>query len=278
MLKLIINADDFGLSQNVNDAIIESYRKGILRSASLMANGKSFEHAVSCIKSNTDLDIGIHLTLTEQKPILDSFKVASLVDEKGYLPEHAIEFSMKYILGKISHREIQKEISAQFEKILDNGIKISHIDSHQHLHLLPQILNWTNQMAKHYNIKFIRLPKENLSSYMLNIPNSPSRIVQMIILNYLCLRAKNQKINRSDYFAGYYLGGKLNKKNLITVINNLPSAGTCELMCHPGSNDLSRKRFFSYYRKENELAALMDDEVKETLVKKNIQLISFSEL
>jgi len=96
MLKLIVNADDFGLTEKVNEGILKCFSNGILRSTSLMANGQSFEHAIGIIRSNPELDIGVHLTLVEEKPVLDAAKLPSLVGEDGHFHKHAINFTKKY--------------------------------------------------------------------------------------------------------------------------------------------------------------------------------------
>lgn len=278
MLALIINGDDFGCSEKVNEGILKSFRYGILRSASLMANGKSFDNAVKIIKLNPELDIGVHLTLVEEKPILDQNKVPSLVVENGDFHKHAIDFYKKYFSEKISFEEVRNELTAQFEKILDHGIKISHIDSHQHLHMLPKILDITIELANNYNIKFIRFPKEKFSGYMFRDLKSIDRIPQMAVINHFCSKAKEKISNKTDYFTGFYFGGKLSKQNFLTLINNLPANGFCELMCHPGLTDDSTNYSHWKYRQVEEMLALVDREVAEVLLKRNIEITSFKNL
>jgi hopanoid biosynthesis associated protein HpnK len=278
MLSLVVNGDDFGKSEDVNDAILKSFQNGILRSTSLMANGKSFTEAVKIIKSNPELDVGVHLTLTEEKPILNNDKLPSLTDEHGYFLKHALYFSKKYFSGRISIEEVRIELIAQFEKILDYGIKITHIDSHQHLHILPKIHDIIIELAHHYNIKFIRFPKEKFSNYMFRNLNIGDRILQMAVLNCICSRTKKKNFNKTDYFTGFYFGGKLNKQNLITLIHNLPSDGVCELMCHPGLVNSYIDHSPSSYRQVEETLALVDLEVAELLKQKNIMITSFNNL
>lgn len=278
MLSLIVNADDFGLIEKVNEAILKSYRDGILRSASLMANGKSFDHAVKIIKSNPELDIGVHLTLIEEKPIINADKLPSLLDENGNFHKHAIDFVKKYFSNKISLEEVRNELTAQFEKILDHGVKISHIDSHQHLHILPKILDITIELANHYDIRFIRFPKEKFSSYMFRDLKSINRIAQMVALNHFCSKAKEKISCKTDYFTGFYFGGKLNKQNLIALIYDLGFDGVCELMCHPGCTDDPTNYSHRKYRQAEEILALVDREVAELLIKRNIEITSFKNL
>lgn len=278
MLKLIVNADDFGLSDIINEGILESYLKGILRSTSLVANGKAFDHSLEIIRSHPELDVGVHLTLVEEKPILDENKVPSLIFKNGHFYNHANDFTKRYLSKKISFNEVKNELNAQIEKILDNRIVISHMDSHQHLHLLPRILDITIELANRYKIKFIRLPKEKFRSYMFHDLNEITRIEQMAVVNSLCSKAKKKISNRTDHFVGFYYGGKLRRQNLLKLIENLPNDGICELMCHPGLSNYSTDYSHWNYRQIEEMHALIDVEVSELIVKKNIQIASFKNL
>lgn len=278
MTKLIVNADDFGINKNVNDSILQSFNNGILRSASLLANGEAFESAVNIIKSNPKLDIGIHLALTDGKPVLDSSRLVSLVDERGIFYNHAIDVAERYLVGKLSFDEIKKELTAQIEKILDNGINISHIDSHQHVHILPQIFSITSELASHYKIEYVRLPKEYFQMYMFFSPKYFLRICQMVAVNYMCSKVKKYKKSTTDYFFGFYFGGRLSKQNLLLIIDSLPPDGVCELMCHPGLVEDSLSRQSGNYRQELELTSLVDKEVQEAILSQQIQIASFADL
>jgi len=278
MLKLIINADDFGLSKRVNDSILKSFETGILRSASLLANGKFFYDAVEIINANPELDVGVHLTLVGGSPILDAAKVSSIVNRDGNFYEHAFNFSVKYFANRVSLKEVKSELSAQIEKILDYGIKISHIDSHQHLHILPKIFDLTVKLADHYKIKFIRFPKERLCRYMLRDLRYFPRIIQMASLNFFCFIIKDRKFNKTNSFVGFFWGGKMNKKKLLTIINNLPEDGICELMCHPGFTEDSARFSARAYRRVEEMNALTDSEVVKLLNKRKIEITCFNAL
>ena len=205
-------------------------------------------------------------------------KLHSLVTENGSFHRHAIDFAKKYFSDKISLEEVRNELTAQFEKILDHGIKISHIDSHQHLHILPKILDIIIELANRYKIKFIRFPKEKFSGYMLRDLKSFNRILQMASINFFCSTAKEKILYKTDYFAGFYFGGKLNKQNLLTLLAYLPSDGICELMCHPGIAQKSKNQSYSNYRHVEEMLALIDPEVAAVLIKYNIEIASFKNL
>ncbi len=278
MLKLVINADDFGISEKINEAILKSFHFGILRSTSLMANGESFDNAVGIIRSNPDLDIGLHLTLVESKPLLSAENLHSLITDAGYFHRHAIEFTKKYFSEKISLEEVRNELTAQIERALDHGIRISHIDSHQHIHILPKILDIIIELANRYKIKYIRFPQERFSGYMFRDLKSVARILEMVSINHFCSRIKGKLMYMTDYFAGFYFGGKLSKQNLITLINNLPATGVCELMCHPGLESFTSSNKTSQYRKVEEVESLIAREVEQLIKMKNIEIISFQDL
>ena len=237
MLYLIIHADDFGLSRKVNEGILEAHLHGILTSTSIIASGSYFEHAISICESTPSLDVGVHLTLVEEEPILGADKIRSLVNEEGKLHSQALEFTKKYMAGRICLQEVKAELQAQITRVTSSGISISHVDSHQHLHMLPNILRVTIQLAKEFGIDAIRIPNESFHISMLSKWSLFSRALELIILKCFCRKAEKLPLARTDYFVGFFYGGKLDKKNLQKLLEHLPINGTCELMCHPGLHD-----------------------------------------
>ncbi|HEY4713486.1 MAG TPA: ChbG/HpnK family deacetylase, partial [Aquirhabdus sp.] len=117
--KLIVHADDFGISEQVNDGILKAHLNGILTSTSIMATGAAFDHAVSISNSVPSLDVGIHLTLVEEKPLLEMRQISSLLDNNGRFYGHATIFTKKYLFGKIRIDEVVHELDAQIQKVLD---------------------------------------------------------------------------------------------------------------------------------------------------------------
>jgi hopanoid biosynthesis associated protein HpnK len=278
MLKLIVHADDFGLSEKVNDGILQAHQSGILTSASIMANGAAFEHAVDICRAVPTLDVGIHLTLVEEEPVLKANLVPSLVDVTGRLHPHATTFTRRYLAGKIRLEEVQCELEAQTRKVMSHGVTVSHLDSHQHLHMLPQILDITIKLAKKYGIAAIRLPRETIRGHMLKGEGAVPRVLQLLTLNMFCRLGKNTNSVRTDNFVGFFHGGNLHKKNLHKLIESLPTSGTCELMCHPGFDD-SRSRYGHWgYHWSSELTALTDPEIAELLRQRGVDLISYRQL
>jgi len=275
-LKLIINADDFGLTQNINEGILAAHVKGIVTSTSIVAQGEAFDNSIEIAKKNPTLDIGIHLTLVEERPLLNPEEVPTLVTSEGKFFPHAKHFFKRYLLGKISKDDVYRELDAQFNKVLNSGIKITHIDSHQHMHVLKDIFDVTLKLSLKYNIPVIRIPIEPIKLYMFS-KNLP-RIALLKVLNFISNRRKNQSFYHTNYFAGFLFGGNLNKENLLTILRTLPKSGVCEIMCHPGLADPFSIYSHWNYNWETELNSLISPEIRAFLNKKRIELINFQDL
>jgi chitin disaccharide deacetylase len=276
--KLIVHADDFGLSEKINEGILHAHLHGILTSTSVMANGRAFEHALKICRSVPTLDVGVHLTLVEEPPVLPREKIPSLVNGEGRFHRHAMTFLRKYAAGRIRLAEVHRELEAQIKKVASYGISISHLDSHQHLHILPQILNITAELAQQYGIPAIRLPYETPRFYMLKSRKIFPRLPQLLGLNLFCQLGKKTIPLRTAHFAGFFFGGNLQKKNLYKALEFLPATETCELMCHPGLEDeYDAHRHWRYHWAE-ELLALTDPEIAAFLSARGIRLISYREL
>jgi hopanoid biosynthesis associated protein HpnK len=276
-IKVIVHADDFGLTEKINEGILLAHINGILTSTSIMANGQAFEDAVSIARSTPTLDVGIHLTLIEERSLLNAEEVPTLLVPGGRFHRHAFDFFRKYSLGKINLKEVRKELETQVEKLLTAGISPSHLDSHQHVHMLPGILGIVVELSQKYAIPSIRFPRE--LGVFRKIGNVPfSRVTQALVLNLFCQMGKSRIRRRTDFFAGFLLGGNLNKENLLHILRALQLGGTYEIMCHPGLNDPDMHYSHWGYHWSDELNALTDKEISEFLQHKGVQLISYREL
>ena len=273
MKKLIVNADDFGLTESINRGIIRSFRDGILTSASIMANGESFEDAVRLQKNHPSLGVGAHLVLVEEKPVLPPERVPSLVSNAQRLHKNYKEFLKRLVLGKISMVDVEKELRAQVEKIREAGVTITHVDSHQHLHVFPPILNVVIRIARDYGIPWIR------NSYDEVVPLTPGQLG----LAFFARRGKRtmlkSKINTTDYFYGTGFSGSLTEKDLVDTLPRLED-GISEIMCHPGEEDKRLKEKYAhwgfYWQKEQE--ALLSPTVESSITSHEIVLTNFSNL
>lgn len=277
-LKLIVHGDDFGLSQNINQGIWEAHCRGILTSTSIMASGKAFAHAIQLARITPTLDVGVHLTLTEERPVLARNEIPTLVDEHGHFHRDARTFITNYGLHRISLDEIRRELDAQIVKVAEHDVRISHLDGHQHLHMVRGIRKVVGDLAKKYDVRAIRFPRERLQGYMLLDRNNWSRLLEMMTLNVFCTVAQTDGVRQPDYFVGFVSGGKLTKEHLANILKHLPATGTCELMCHPGLDDAKSAHAHWGYRWQEELDALTDEAILKYINTKGIDLISYETL
>jgi hopanoid biosynthesis associated protein HpnK len=277
-LRLIIHADDFGLSEQINNGIRHAYLDGILTATSIMATGSAFEHGIDICRSTPDLDLGVHLTLVEEKPLLNGYTISSLVDNSGKFYKNAKVFVRRYLSGKIRLAELRRELDAQIRRVLDCGVSVSHLDSHQHLHLLPGIWRIVIELAKKYTIPYVRRPREQPRLYMLRERLGATRLASLLVLNVFCFLAKSKDIMSTEHFVGFFFGGVLNKGNMNVLLRHLPEQGTCELMCHPGLHDPSSVYDHWNYHWSEELEALQDSSVSRFFENEGILLISYRDL
>lgn len=283
MSKLIVNADDFGLHSAVNAGIIDGHRRGIITSTSLMAGGEAFIEAVSMAKQNPKLGIGIHITLVGGvKPVCDPSEVSSLLTPEGVFPENYVEFIKRIYSGKINYSELRKEIHGQIAQIMDTGLRVTHIDGHQHMHVLPTVLPIVIEQAKSFGIHAIRIPDE--STGFMNYMYSPIRFLGKVSLSTVAANARpiirNNCMTTTQYFWGMVNGGHINQKSLMGILKAVNKhSGTHELMVHPGSNSSILSKLYNWgYHWEDELHALCSSHTRLYISQHDIELINYGDL
>lgn len=161
--RVIVNADDFGLNQAVNQGILRAYQQGIVTSTSLMVTMPGVDEAVSMAKANPKLGVGLHLNLTYGKPVLDAAFVPSLINKHGKF-HSPVKFMLRLKVGKIDRHELKQEISAQFRRFFTFGLPCTHFDGHRHIHCVPEVFELAIQEARRYNINKCRISVENYST------------------------------------------------------------------------------------------------------------------
>ena len=283
---LIVSADDFGLTKGVNQAIINSFKHGILTSTSLLVNGFAIDDAIKLLQSNKGLDVGIHLTVTQGFPLLKSNLISSIISNGNLFYPNYKKLFLKMLLKKVNIKDIEREFRKQLDFAFNTGLNISHIDTHQHIHPHPSILNLIIKLAIEYNIKAVRLPFLNpLSSLKLifnkKIINNLTKILVYPLKFYTVKKLSQYKITFPDSLIGYYFTGQLNEKNLLISLENIKTTFS-ELICHPSIHQEHLSLIFpGGYRKfqwQAEYQALISEKVKNKLKELNIKLINFKDL
>src|SRR5262249_21649616 len=229
-------------------------------------------------RDTPSLDLGIHLTLVGEGSVLPRDAIPTLVGGDGLLHRDAGAFAGRYLRRAVSIDEVRLELEAQIAKVLEAGVKATHLDGHQHLHMLPAIRRIVGDLARKYGIRCIRYPRETPRLYMLQEARGTGRLIQLLVLNLFCALAKTSDARRPDHFCGFFYGGRLSKTNPARVIDHLPPAGSCELMCHPGTHDSASPYRDWDYRWQEERDALTDAAVSASLKARNIELVSYADI
>lgn len=159
---MIINADDFGFSTGVNQAIVQAHERGILTSTSLMVTGEAAKEAIALARNHPNLAVGLHLVLVCGCSVLPHSKIPHLVDKEGNFSSDSLKAGLSYQFNRAARQELRQEIRAQLETFRASGLPLSHVDGHLHLHVHPVVLRYLVELADEFQITAIRLPLEEL--------------------------------------------------------------------------------------------------------------------
>lgn len=280
MKKLIVNADDFGLHPLINQGIIKGHTEGFITSTSLMTSAPYWQEAVALAKKQPALGIGIHLTLVGGvAPACAPERVRSLLDEQGlFLPDY-VAFAKRFYTGGVKRSELELELRTQIERALASGVNITHIDSHQHTHVLPKIYPLVLKLCYEYNIIRIRIPKEDYT-FTGGFKTGLGRLIGRSGLSFCAelaaLKADSMGIHHPQHFYGMLAGGHLNTQLVANILRSLPE-GVSELMTHPGLDSAALGKEFSWqYHWRDELDAYLAKANKELLKELDIEPVSFA--
>jgi len=267
--RLIVTADDFGLTAGVNRGIVRAHREGIITSASLMVTGSAFEQAVELARDNPRLDLGLHFNLTIGNP----FSLASAM-----------------LRGRIRSSDVEREFRSQVERAQEAGVQISHIDGHKHVHALPRVLKVICKVAPEYGIRAIRAIRERvpglLSLLARNTGNRGSILKQYCsgrVATAVWAAASRSGAIRALIspvrFYGMSQTGFLDITAFARIVPDIP-VGISELMCHPGYCDeaLLNTPTRLLQQRERELELMLNPETRELLRAAGIELVSYKDL
>ena len=241
MRRLIVNADDFGLTAGVNRAIIELHRAGVLTSATLMANAAATLEAIELARSTPTLSVGCHVVLVDGVPVLDGRQQSSLIDRKtGQLYRTLGQFLPRLLAGRIRSGDIEAEAYAQIARLQEFGVRMTHVDTHKHTHMFPAVLRPLLRAARACNVRVVRNPFEPEWSVQAT-PAAPAvRKWEVGLLRRL--EPAFRRIVREEGFAttdgamGVLATGTLDTSAVTSLAAAMPE-GTFELVTHPGYND-----------------------------------------
>jgi len=277
--RLIINADDFGLTAGVNRAVVELHEERVLTSATLMARAAATDEAIELALRFPLLGVGCHVVLVDGEPVLPAAEIPSLTDRQtGWFHPKPGSFLRQLIFGRIRAAEIEAEAAAQIALLQGRGLTLTHIDTHKHLHMFPAVLRPLLRAARAAGIRAVRNPFEPAWSRRATPAASLFRRIEVNMLRQL--EPAFRRIVAQEGFAttdgalGVLATGTLDEATLHSVLRKIP-AGTWELVTHPGysDNDLAKAHTRLRQSRETERQALLEVAKIEGLA-----LINFAQL
>ena len=277
--KLIINADDFGLCRGVNKAVAEAHNRGVLTSATIMANMPAVDEAIEFAKNTPSLGVGVHLNVIDGKPLSSDSNVEPLIDDSGEFKYSASKLALKTLMCKKIRKAIETEFAAQIASIIDKGIKPTHLDSHKHFHCLAPVYRIVCSLAGDFGITAIRWPWEPATVCGNNWPRvGPKDKIRAFLVRQMALNTQKQdnRFIKNDIFFGLAHTGRIDD-NFWAEIARTQFAGTAEVMTHPGYADgLGKTRLVE--QRLIELKCLCAPATKDLLEQAGIQLVHYGNI
>jgi hopanoid biosynthesis associated protein HpnK len=264
--RLIVTADDFGLSESVNEGVERAHRNGVLTSASLMVAGPAAADAVRRAKAMPALRVGLHLVAIEGPAVLPPSRIPNLVDAKRWFPSDQFRLGVEYAVNSAARRQLADEIRAQFEAYAATGLALDHADAHKHMHLHPYVAKLLLEIGPEFGLRAVRIPAEPPTTIAhCGTPATAGRRALYAWSGLLRRRARRAGMTVAGAVFGVAWSGHMTTPRLKSLISNLPD-GISEIYCHPAvRRDAAIEALMPDYEHEAELAALIDPDLRTML-------------
>jgi len=288
--RLIINADDFGLTSGINRAIVEAHQRGVVTAATLMANGRAFEEAAKLAPTVPQLSVGCHVVLVDGEPLLPAPQIPTLVAADGprqHFRNSIAEVAAAALRGRIDPAQVEAEATAQMRKLQSSGLTLSHFDTHKHAHMFPAILRPLLRAARACCVRALRNPfapmKPLAFAHLLRRPRLWKRYSEVTALRRLLdnfrSAVQEEQMLTTDGTFGIVATGALDGQLFEAIVGSIPE-GTWEFVCHPGYNDaeLDSVRTRLRQSRAQELRVLTSEAARQALQRHGVELISWKQL
>jgi hopanoid biosynthesis associated protein HpnK len=269
--RLIVNADDFGRSSSINEAVIRAHCEGILTTASLMVNEPACEEAVRLARNHSSLGVGLHLTLLCGHSALPQARIPGLVNPANEFTTSPLRAGIRYFFYPGLRQQLREELRAQFAKFRATGLALDHVNGHLHLHLHPVIFDLLMADAGELGISRIRLTRD---PFFLNLRLASGalfyRTSHALIFQSLAARArpaiKRRGLKHTRFVFGLLQNARVDEGYVCRLLQHLPD-GDSELYSHPSLEEF-----------KEEFAALVSPRVRQKIQERGIQLIRYQDL
>ena len=279
MKRLIVNADDFGLSREVNAGIARAHREGILTSASLMVAEHAAAEAAHFARENPTLDVGLHVVVCKGRSVLDASRLGRAVGASGAFIDNPVTAGMRYYFDRSLRAAITDELRAQIERHLELVGSLNHIDGHLNFHVHPLFADILVQLAVEYKVPCIRLPRERVTATLrLRRDHAVRKLVESAIFKTLSRRTsrmmRERGLKSTDELFGLHQSGHLSEEYVLGILERMRD-GVTEMYFHPAA-DIGGVPPAAAAQREVEI--LTSARVREAIVRRGIALTTFAEL
>lgn len=269
--RLVVNADDFGRSTSINQAVLRAHQEGILTTASLMVNEPACSQAVALAKQNPGLGVGLHLSLLCGHSALPAGKIPGLVNARNEFTNNPSGAGFRYFFDRRLRHQLRDEIHAQFQKFHATGLPLDHVNGHLHLHLHPVVLRILTENAAKLGLERVRLTYDPLwLNLRLVSGNLFYRVSHALIFHSLAARARpllsRHRLKHTDRVFGLLQNARVDQDYVTRLLGRLPS-GDSELYSHPSLDEF-----------KNEFDALVSPRVRQQVKSLGIELIRYQDL
>lgn len=249
MRRLIVTADDFGAAREVNEAVEQAHRHGVLTAASLMVGAPTAAEAVRIARRLPQLAVGLHLVLTDGAPVLPPALLPDLVGADGRFRANMAGAGARMFLLPAARRQLRAEIEAQFAAFAATGLRLDHVNAHKHFHLHPTICGVMLEVGARHGMQAVRAPAE---------PGGPAALTAGARLLRRRLRRAGMQV--PDQVFGLRHSGAMTESRLAAILADLPD-GLTEIYLHPATGG-GWDGAAEGYAYADELAALLSPAVK----------------
>ncbi len=271
---LIVNADDYGLTEGISRGILRAHREGIVTSTSVLAIGPAYPKVAHLLADHPSLGVGVHLAAVgEDPPLLTASEVPTLFERGGRLCETWKGFLVRAAAGRVDPEDVRREFTAQLELVQELGVPITHLDAHQHLHLWPSVCRVVLDLARRFHVPCVRVPRLRKASL--------TGAGVTLLGRLLARRAHAAGLLFPGDAVGIECAGQLDAARLRLVLGRLTRhrVGTVELTVHPGErDDPDRSRYCWGYGWPEELDALLGDEARRAVADFGFALGTYADL
>ncbi len=280
--RLIVNADDFGISETVNEAVIRAFTEGVLTSCSLMVTGEAFEPAVRLAHAHPGLAVGIHLVTVMGRAVLPPAEIPTLVDAAGNFADNSVVAGLKYYFSPQARRELRRELGAQFEQFAATGLRLSHIDGHLHMHVHPVVFQAALELGTRYGVRRMRVPQEEYGlAVNFDRQHAGTKALHTLLFGQLARRMRRQLRASGFVYAERVYGnlhsGQMDEQYFLYMLDNL-WADTNEIYFHPAVYPADCLRHAAAQQGMREFAALTSPTVRHRAHKLGIMLTNYFDL